>query len=219
MKATTQLSVTLFIFLVAIPFTLQAATRSIHPYKHWERTTTETVWEGMYANCDYGYYVALPDHLVAHSPQSPAPSHGFAIDLEHPAGKSPLPDHMDRYIKMWNQYNAEELPSLSAIVRDELKRLRGSRNRFTLIDRSYVRLGSLPAMELKFSYIADGHLRAETRIIAYRPPGRTGLGDIIYELSLVTVPSKYRSDSLALRKTVSGFHLTPLRLRGCANSE
>ena len=186
--------------------------------QHWQETVAETIWRGVYSNCDYGYYVDLPVGMVAHSGKPPSSNHGSVIDLAEPSSASPLATPLSRYIKIWNQYNAANLPSLSAIVDAELKSMRSGDSDFELVGRKVVRLDDLHATSVMVRFKERGVDVAETKVIAYRPPGPAGLGDIIYEISLVTTIENGDEDRATFQKVLLGFHTTALPEGVCVNN-
>lgn len=183
----------------------------------WKETAIETLWLGEYENCDYGYYVILPDRFVGHSSKAPSPNHGFAIDLTYPPNTLPLPDHASRYISVWNHYNAAELPNLAAITEGELGSDAKARHHFQVLNRTSVKLATLPARVVKASFDYGGAALIEEKVIAYRSPGPKNLGDIVYVLSLVTNEADVAEDGVIFNEIVAGFHLAKLPHGTCTN--
>jgi hypothetical protein len=185
--------------------------------RHWKETATETVWDGEYRNCDYGYYVLLPDRVVGHSPKAPNPNHGFTFDLAEPDSALPLPDRKSRYISVWSQYNAAGLATLAAIADNELRLDAESKHDYHILSRSDVKMATLRAVKVRVSYNAGEATVSEIKIIAYRPPGANNLGDMVYVLSLVTNEASRAEDTITLNKILAGFRLTALPLGSCTN--
>jgi len=185
--------------------------------RYWKETATETLWDGEYRNCDYGYYVQLPDSVVGHSPKAPYPNHGFAFDLADPDSILPLSDEASRYISVRSQYNAAGLATLAAIADNELKLNAESKHDYRILSRSDVKVATLPAIMAKASYNAGKTTVSEIEVIAYRPPGTNNLGDMVYVLSLVTNEASYAEDAITFNKILAGFRLTALPLGPCTN--
>jgi hypothetical protein len=185
--------------------------------RHWEETATETIWRGEYRNCDYGYYVLLPDHIIGHSSKAPNPNDGFSVDLEKSDSTLPTSDKARRNISAWNHYNAAELPTLKAIADNELRLDAGSKRDYHILSRSSVKMATLPAIMVKASYNAEETTVYEIKIIAYRPHGTNNLGDMVYVLSLVTNEASRAEDTITFNKILAGFRLTALPLGSCTN--
>ena len=185
--------------------------------RHWEETATETIWRGEYRNCDYGYYVLLPDHIIGHSSKAPNPNDGFSVDLEKSDSTLPTSDKARRNISAWNHYNAAELPTLKAIADNELRLDAGSKRDYHILSRSSVKMATLPAIMVKASYNAEETTVYEIKIIAYRPHGTNNLVDMVYVLSLVTNEASRAEDTITFNKILAGFRLTALPLGSCTN--
>jgi hypothetical protein len=184
---------------------------------HWKETATETLWNGEYRNCDYGYYVLLPNRVVGHSPKAPNPNHGFTLDLAEPDSTLPFPDHVSRYITLWSQYNAAGLATLAAMADNELRLDAESKHDYHILSRSNVKMATLPGIMVKASYNAGETTVSEIKIIAYRPPGTNNLGDMVYVISLVTNEANRTEDTITFNKILAGFRLTALPLGSCTN--
>jgi len=185
---------------------------------HWRDTATEEISTGRYSNCDYGYYVDLPNEIVAHEAKPPSPNHGFIIDLAEPdSSADALSKKLARYISVGNIYDAAELPSLAAIVDDELKSLERDKSGFHVLERAPTRLGGLNATLLRLRYTEGIETISEVDIVSYRPRGPNKLGDVIYEFQLVTPEDTYPQDRHVFDEILSGFHLTTLSVGACSN--
>jgi len=184
---------------------------------HWEETATETIWRGEYRNCDYGYLVLLPDHIIGHSTKAPNPNDGFSVDPEKANSTLPTSGKASRNISVWNHYNAAELPTLKAIADNELRLDAESKHDYHILSRSSVKVATLPGIMVKASYNAGETTVSEIKIIAYRPPGRNDLGDMVYVLSLVTNEASRAEDTITFNKILAGFRLTALPLGSCTN--
>jgi hypothetical protein len=196
-------------------FSQGSAASSSH--RHWRETAGETIWTQQYSNCDYGYYDVIPDGFIAHAAKAPSSNHGAIIDLADAQDANPLASPPDRYIRIWNQYNAASLPSLDAIVHDEIESARQDKRGFLVVGKESATLGGLTATIVRMSYIVGSKKEFEIRAIAYRPPGRRGLGDIIYMITLVTTEEAFVEDKGTFDRVVSGFHLTKLSVGSCSN--
>jgi hypothetical protein len=208
-----------FVAIVPMLWAVPSMIRTDFPIQqhHWRDTATEEIWTQRYSNCDHGYYVDLPDEIVAYGEKPPSPNHGVTIDLAEPLSTSALGEKLSRYISIENNYNAAELPSLAAIVDDELKSLEKDKSGFHVLERAPTRLGGLNATLLRLRYTEGTKTISEVEIISYRPPGPKGLGDIVYEFCLVTPEDTYSRDRKTFDDITSGFHLTKLPLGVCSN--
>lgn len=191
--------------------------RQLTAGRHWRETNAETLWNGEYQNCDYGYYVHLPNRVVGHSPKAPNPNHGFTVDLAEPDSTLPFSDNASRYITLSSQYNAAGLATLAAMVDNELRLDAESKHDYHILSRASVKMDRLPAIMVNASYMAGGAAVSEIEIIAYRPPGANNLGDMVYVLSLVTNEASRAEDTVTFNKILAGFRLTALSLGSCLN--
>lgn len=209
-----------FIAIVPLLWAFPSAIRTDFPSEqhHWQDTATEEISTGRYSNCDDGYYVELPNQIVAHGAKPPSPNHGFTIDLADPRSTTDvLGQKLSRYISVENNYNAAELPSLAAIVDDDLKSLEQDKSDFHVLERASTRLDGLNATLLRLRYAEGTETISEVDIVSYRPRGPKGRGDIIYEFRLVTAEDTYSQDKNIFDEILVGFHLTRLPLGACSN--
>lgn len=186
--------------------------------KHrWQRNTTEIVWHGRYSNCDYGYYVDLPEGVVAHTPKPPQPNHGAVIDLSRPGSGKELPIQLHRYLSIYSSYNVTDLSSLTPIVDEQLSIIGQGRRSFRVIAKSPARLAGIPATMVKARYVDADGTAIILGIIAYRPSDARGLGNIVYKVMLTSTRATFGQDRAAFKAVLAGFHMTPLPLGACSN--
>jgi hypothetical protein len=202
--------------LLALPSVNQSA--AANPQHHWRDTATEEISTERYSNCDYGYYVDLPHGVVAHGSKPPSPNHGMIIDLIEPTSTTEaLGKNLRRYISVGNSYNAAGLPSLAAVVDDNLKSFEQDKSDFHVIERVPTRLDGLDASLLRLRYEEGANRIFGELVISYRRPGPKALGNIVYEFQLITPEDTYSQDSKTFDKLLSGFHLTRLTVGTCSN--
>src|ERR1700692_3203107 len=109
--------------LFALAFTLSFAS-SENGYarwalkRHWKETASETLWTGRYNNCDYGYYVLLPNGVVGHATLPPSPNHGFLIALPDARTTNYALDRKERLIWVDASYNTSDAQSLADLVHE-----------------------------------------------------------------------------------------------------
>jgi hypothetical protein len=183
----------------------------------WRRTATEIVWRGRYSNCDYGYFIDLPEGAAAHSPKPPQPNHGAIVDLARPSSDEELSSHLRRYLSFDSRYNGTDSSSLTSVVDGELNVMGQDKKDFRVIAESPARMAGLPATLVKMSYADQEGAVIAVGIIAYRPPGARGLGNIIYKIMLTSTWATFDQDKAAFNTVVAGFHMRPLPLGACRN--
>lgn len=212
-------SVLLSTCLIALPALLGAHGNSSEHDKtqQWRRTPTEIIWQGRYSNCDYGYFVDLPKGDLAHSPKPPQPNHGAIIDLARPNIDGELPLGLHRYVSFDSHYNVTGSSSLASIVEDEVRVMSEGKREFHVIAKGRARMAGLPAILLKVGYADSQDAVSALRMIAYRPPGAHGLGNIIYDVTLTSTRSAFERDRATFDAVVAGVHLAPLPLGACSN--
>lgn len=197
-----------FLVLVAVELAAQ---------RHWEETESETIYRGRYSNCDYGYFVLLPDTAIGHGSKSPGSNHGIGINLSAPSDTQRISEDAKRSVWISNNYNAAGLSSLTSIADQELDLMGKRYTDFRILGRFPYRLAGLRAERVLWRATRGDEPVFGEEIAAYRPPGKAHLGDIVYTLELETIESKFKEDQEVFSRVVAGFRLTRLPLGQCNN--
>jgi hypothetical protein len=100
---------TVLAVLVLSPNTLVSASRAAKA--HVETTDSESLWTGRFAHCDYGFYVLLPQEVVAHSSAPPNPIHEFLVALPDVVTRQDVTSGRTRYIWVNAEYDASNASS------------------------------------------------------------------------------------------------------------
>jgi hypothetical protein len=183
----------------------------VHGQRSWRETQTETVYVGKYSNCDYGYYVILPDGIVGHRGKAPSSNHGITVNLENLKSDDPIPDPV-RYVQVYNAYNIGAENSLTEIVLQQRKSQRAIHKDVSMSEPARRSLGSLPALEFRSSFHEKTLSIIERDVVAYRTKG-----NILYHIQLVTTPEAAGEDDKVFDALVAGFRLTNLPVGECSN--
>ncbi len=174
----------------------------------WEETASETIWRERYTNCDYGYYVSLPDGVVAHGTHSPAPNHGFYVSLPDVGNSSPHDDH-GRSIWVYAHYNVSDYHSLESVVKYEM-RWTSEKPALRVVQRKDSTLGGVPAVSFIVQYEGRHGSVTEQRIIALR-------SGVVYTVALRSLDENIAADREQFDKIRKGFTLLPLPKGECSN--
>lgn len=154
-------------------------------------------FQGTYENQGgYGYRAAVPPGLTGHKASPPAPSHGFAIDLD-PQGNS--------HISVTGYYNAMFYPDAKAAAEEIASDVDGTR------EFQPARLAGLPAMQYTARYRDNksGLDRTRTATIALRTQPGAGMG-ILYEIRIDTPTPQAATHQHVYKTVLNSFRLTPL---------
>ena len=158
-----------------------------------------------YANCDYGYMVAIPTGLTARIPEYF--SHGFEMDL---------PDRKSR-IEIYNAYNMSDSSVPSTVFSYELQLRKGDRKNWRIVNQRSSREHNLDSIQVTASYARDGSAWKSEILIMYRPKQADGLGDIVYVVELSGPAARYNEAISYFNQTVEGISLTELPRGACTN--
>jgi len=197
---------------IAALYIVSSLVVAVHAQRTWRETENETVYVGKYSNCDYGYYVTLPDGIIGHRGKAPSSNHGITVNLSNPASDSPFPEPVVRYVQVYNAYNVGEESSLREIVLAQRKAQRELHKDVSMSEPTRRSLDSLPALEFRSSFHEKGVSITERDIIAYRTKGY-----ILYHLQLVTTPENAAQDGTVFDGIMAGFRLTKLPIGECSN--
>lgn len=166
---------------------------------HIVESDSETLWIGRFAHCDYGFYVLLPDGMVAHSTLPPNPVHGFTVALPNVSSRSTVSTDDSRFIWVNAEYNASDAATAKqtiAFYKDLIGRDKPGRK----VTLEPATLGSLRAMRLLAEYDGTAGKIIEEEVIAVRK-------NIVYEIGLRTTKAAYGQDRLQFERVLAGFRV------------
>lgn len=152
---------------------------------------------GEYRNhAGYQYRVVVPAGLTAYRAPSPAPAHGFAIDLSQ--GE-------DAHIWVDGYYNAAFYPSALDAVQRHLQWLKEKNEVIGEPRLGRRTLAGLRAATLQVHYRdrKSGKQRIREEVVAFNKQK-----EVIYSLSLDTTPARLANDEKTLTAILNSFQLT-----------
>jgi hypothetical protein len=196
-----------------VTFVLVALAAATQPERHrhyWQQTPNETIWNMRYSNCDYGFFVALPNQMVAHGVLPPAPNHGFIVSLPDVERTSSAAIEEARFVWVNAEYPQQQIP-LRQFVDDRLQITQQDKRASQLLARNRTKLDGIPAVQLRSQYETTNGPVIEERIIAVRS------GRIAYEIGLKTRAHNYVADKAVFERVRSGFRAIALPRGECSN--
>jgi hypothetical protein len=161
-------------------------------------TDSELQWVRRFANCDYGFFVLLPDGYVAHSNLPPSPIHGFLISLPDTSTTKPASTDNERLVWVNAEYNSLEWKSLNEAADYAVDLMAKGKSGFKVADRKPAQLNGHAAAKVKAEYDTPNGRVVEEEIITLR-------SGIIYEIGLRTIAANYESDKRKFIQIVNGF--------------
>jgi hypothetical protein len=173
--------------------------------RHWRETDSETLWTNRYNNCDYGYYVLLPNGVVGHGTHSPSPNHGFRIPLPDVGATSYALDRNQRFIWVDASYNASDARSLADLVSD-----RGDEAVAKTVARKSTKMAGVPAIQITTESASRDITVVEVETVALR-------AGIIYTIGLRTPRTDAIGDEAEYRRIIQAFRLLKLPTGECSN--
>jgi hypothetical protein len=203
------LSVATFVLTLAA-LSGHSAQRQVLQQRHWEETEKETIWRDRYTNCDYGYYVVLPLHVIAHGSHSPNPNHGFLISLPDVAKTSAASVNEQRFLWVNAEYNSSESHSLRGVGDYQFSLASRDKADVQVLERKSTTLGGLAAIMFEFKYGSANSHATEEEVIALR-------SGVVYEIGLRTRQADYDRDNQSFEQIQSGFKLLSLPQGECRN--
>ncbi len=175
--------------------------------RHWKETDSETLWTLRYSNCDYGYYVLLPNGFVAHNSLPPAPNHGFIVSLPDVGTRSYLGDRNERFVWVDASYNTGDSQKLSDVVGSSLKDEGGPGK---ILKRIPIMLAGIPAIRVKMEHASGKSRFLQEETIAVR-------SGIVYTIGLRTSHSHSNLDERTYDQILEGFQFQKLPRGECSN--
>jgi hypothetical protein len=174
---------------------------------------TKDYWKitNIYVNCDYGYYVKLPEGIVGQGTPPPGSNHGFGISLVDKQAKHPFREIPDNYLYVGADHQVlDEQNSLGGI--DELYRSFLIADKAVIISRSrsYTNLGGLFAVKIHSVFRKNGSLSIEDQVFA--------LGQsIVYEIDLTIRAANYKESRALFEYLQHNLRIMPIPKGECSN--
>lgn len=189
----------LSVLLLAIGFVVDAQQRPAQTAKGklWE-TDSERQFSGRYANCDYGFYVLLPEGYLAHGSHSPSPNHGFLVGLPDTGRTADVSLDDKRFICVNAEYNSFGLSSLKEAADWRTKSSGEGKTGFKVLRRADMKLNGLAAGLIRYQYEGSSGTVFEEEVIALR-------AGILYEIGLRTNADDYKQDEDQFLKLIGNF--------------
>lgn len=159
---------------------------------------SESLWTGRFSDCDYRYYVLIPDGFVAHADRPPQRLHEVRFGLPDTSAADVVTLDDERIISVRARSNESEFKSLKGFADHVLDALGRGKSGFEVKEQQSSRLDGEPAMLLKVEYNSpDGRVLEEELLSLH-------LG-VLYEIGLRTTSEHYDSDDKNFLKVVDGF--------------
>jgi len=182
--------------------------------QHWTQTDSETIWRGLYTNCDKGYAVTIPANVVAHGSLPPNPNHGILVSASAPDTVARVTLEDERVVGVYDEYDAMEFGNAQAYLTFEL--LHTHAGPATIMERRSTKFRGLPTVYVHYR-TKNGQASIETEeSIVYRGQPKNS-SPIFYVIWLRTPIQYYSQDRQLYSRIREGFHLMPVPRGECSN--
>jgi hypothetical protein len=181
-----------------------APTRAQQEPRHWVATgklrlaDSESLWTGRFSDCDFKYYVLIPNGFVAHADRPPRRLHGVLFGLPDTSTTDVVTFDDGRFISVMASSNELEFRSLKESADHVLEYLGKGKSGFEIKARESSRLDGEPAARLRVEYDDPDGRVVEEKLLSLR------LG-VLYEIGLRTATEHYDIDDQNFDKVVAGF--------------
>jgi hypothetical protein len=115
-------------------------------------TNSESLWTGRFTDCDYRYYVLIPNGFVAHAHHPPAPATWRSIGLPETSTTDVVTIDNERFISVMASSNEFAFKSPKEFVNHVLDHLREGKTGFEVKARQSSSLDGEPATKLRVEY-------------------------------------------------------------------
>lgn len=161
-------------------------------------TDSESLWTGRFSDCDFRYYVVIPNGFVAHGNRPPQRLHGVQFGLPDTSTTDVVAFDDERHISVMASSNEFDFKSPKEFADHVLNYLGKGKSGFEIRARQASWLDGEPATRLRVAY--DG---LAGRIVAEESLSlRLG---VLYEIGLRTTAEHYDIDAQNFSKIVAGF--------------
>lgn len=161
-------------------------------------TDSESLWIGRFSDCDFRYYVLIPNGFLAHADRPPQRLHGVLFGLPDTSTTEVVALDNERLISVITSSNELEFKSLKDFADHVLDSLGKEKSGFEIKARQSFRLDGEPAVRLRVEYNDHDGRVVEEKLLSLR------LG-VLYELGLRTTTEHYDMDDQNFAKVVAGF--------------
>lgn len=172
--------------------------------RHWvatgkmRLTDSESLWTERFSDCDFKYYVLVPNGFVAHADRPLQRLHSVLFGLPDTSTTDVVTFDDERFITVMARANEFEFKSLKDFADHVLNDLGKGKSGFEIKTQESSRLDEEPAARLRVEY-DDPHGRVvEEKLLSLR------LG-VLYEIGLRTATKHYDIDVQNFDKVVAGF--------------
>jgi hypothetical protein len=161
-------------------------------------TDSESLWTGRFSDCDFRYYLLIPNGFVAHGNRPPRRLHGVLFGLPDTSTTGVVTSDDERFISVMASSNEFDFKSLKEFADHVLHYLGKGKSGFEIRARQASRLDGEQATRLRVEYDGpDGRVVAEELL-------SLELG-VLYEIGLRTTAEHYDIDAQNFSKVVAGF--------------
>ena len=161
-------------------------------------TESESLWTGRFSDCDFKYYVLIPNGFVAHADRPPRRLHGVLFGLPDTSTTDVVTIDDERFVSVMATSNEFAFKSLKEFADHVLEYLGKGKSGFEIRARESSRLDGDPATRLRVEYDDPGGRVVEEMLLSLR------LG-VLYEIGLRTATKHYDIDDQNFDKVVAGF--------------
>jgi hypothetical protein len=161
-------------------------------------TSSESLWTGRFSDCDYRYYVLIPNGFVAHANRPPRRLHGVLFGLPDTSTIDAVTIDHGRFISVMASSNELAFKSTKEFVDDVLEHLRKGKTGFRVKARQSSSLDGEPATKLTVEYDDPSGRVVEEELLSLR-------SGILYEIGLRSNPEHHDTDNQDFAKVVDGF--------------
>jgi hypothetical protein len=161
-------------------------------------TKSESLWTGRFSDCDFRYYVLIPDGFVAHANRPPRRLHGVLFGLPDPGTTDTVTIDDERFVSIAASSNELGFKSLKEFADHVLDHLRKEKKGFEIKALESASLDGEPARKLRVEYDDPDGRAVEEELLSLR-------SGVLYEIGLRTTAEHFDIDDQNFAKVVSGF--------------
>ena len=122
----------LALLIASAPACAQQEPRHFLARGNMRLTNSESLWTGRFSDCDYRYYVLIPDEFVAHAHRPAGRLHGVLFGLPDTSTTDVVTIDDERFISVMATPNEFEFKSLKGFADHRLDHLRTGKTGFEI---------------------------------------------------------------------------------------